>query len=85
MPGGGGRKRGEGRCRWAGHQGSSGDVSQLHAWLAMLTLTLTRQRGDTSRPCRGPSAARAHVCARARGQINFELARAAFINAQPHI
>lgn len=30
--------------------GSSADLSQLHAWLPMLTLTLTRQRGDTSRP-----------------------------------
>lgn len=29
------------------------DLSQLHAWLVIHTLTLTRQRGDTSRCCRG--------------------------------
>lgn len=33
-----------------GSRGSSADLSQLHAWLAMVTLTLTRQRGDTSQP-----------------------------------
>lgn len=46
--GGGNRVRGGG-SGW-GSRGSSADMSQLHAWLAMLTLTLTRQRGDTSRP-----------------------------------
>lgn len=29
------------------------ELSQLHAWLLIRTLTLTRQRGDTSRRCRG--------------------------------
>lgn len=44
-----------GGCGW-GRQSSSADMSQLHAWLAMLTLALTRQRGDTSRRCRGLAA-----------------------------
>lgn len=43
-----GRVRGGG-SGW-GSRGSSANLSQLHAWLAMLTLTLTRQRGDTSWP-----------------------------------
>lgn len=33
-----------------GSRASSADRSQLHAWLVMLTLPLTRPRGDTSWP-----------------------------------
>lgn len=33
-----------------GSRGPSADLSQLYAWLVLFTLTLTRQRGDTSRP-----------------------------------
>lgn len=33
--------------------GLSAELSQLHAWLAALLLTLPRQRGDTFQPARG--------------------------------
>lgn len=39
------------------------ELSPLHAWLLIRTLTLTRQRGDTSRRCRGAAAAAADTCA----------------------
>lgn len=52
--GGGGAAMGGNRVRGGGSgwgsRGLSADLSQLHAWLPMLTLTLTRQRGDTCRP-----------------------------------
>lgn len=40
-------------------------MSQLYAWLAVHTLTLTRQRGDKSRPCRGTQHAHVHAHAHA--------------------
>lgn len=57
-------REGEGRL---GSRGSSADLSQLHGWLAMLTLTLTRQRGDTSRPA--GARVYGHVHAHARGDF----------------
>jgi len=60
-----GRKAGGQGCS----RGSSADLSQLYAWLHMLTLTMTRQRGDISRPAGARLYGHVHAHAHAHAGI----------------